>query len=128
MVIEPSTNQQMMPSPNMISASRCCPVSAAPAEAIRPPATDYLYVDDVFNGTWTSGDSAVCVVCAPTHVEVHLLCCLDRHANQYPCVGRKRECNASQIVDSHFRGSGDRCATSTMSTARSPTTWQPNIL
>jgi hypothetical protein len=51
----------------------------------------------------------------PFHLQAEFVCRFDRNANQDSGVGRVRERNA-------------HAATSTISTALSPMTWQPKIL
>ena len=54
-------------------------------------------------------------------------CRLDGDANQDPRVSREGERDARQVLHPHSPGNGNRRYLA-MSTARSPTTWQPNIL
>src|SRR3954470_1834464 len=63
----------------------------------------------------------------PIHLQIELARRAGRHASEYSCIGGKRERNVRQFVYLIFAAMAI-AATWVISTARSPTTWQPNIL
>jgi hypothetical protein len=63
-----------------------------------------------------------------TDFQIELACRDPRHASQYPCVGRKREWNMSQVIHSHSRGDGYRRELGDLHCSLADNVAQPNIL